>query len=77
MKACCVFNYNSFYRFPIYYRMGTELKCDFFFGDTCFQKIKSFDTNFLPGFIDTICAKKLRIGGLVWYSNIHKIFKSP
>lgn len=75
MKVCCVFNYNSFYRFPIYYKMGKELKCDFFFGDTCFQKIKPFDTNFLPGFIDTIHAKKLRIGGLVWYSNTAKIFK--
>ena len=52
MKACCVFNYNSFYSFPIYYKMGKELKCDFFFGDTCFQKIKPFDTNLLPGFID-------------------------
>lgn len=55
--------------------MGEELKCDFFFGNTCFQKIKPFDTSYLPGFVDTIYAKQLRIGGFVWYSNIWNIFK--
>ncbi len=56
--------------------MAEEFNCDFFFGDTVFQNIKGFDKDTLPGYIDTIYAKRLKFGGCVKYSNISKIFNN-
>lgn len=74
-KICCVFNYASFYRRPIYSKMDTMLDCDFFFGDTAFDPIKPFDATALKGFKGYIKAKKTGIVGHIWHSGIRKIFK--
>ena len=75
MKICCVFNYNPLYRYPIYSAMAEQLDCDFFFGDTVFKPLKSFDAENLKGFKGYIKAKKIGIKGYIWHSNISKIFK--
>lgn len=75
MKLCCIFNYNPLYRYPIYKKMADVFGCDFFFGDTVFQPIKGFDKSSLPGYIDTIYAKKLNLGGFIKYSNTKRIFR--
>lgn len=73
-KVCCVFNYNPLYRLPIYSRMAKELDCDFFFGDTVFQKIRSFDADELPGFQGFIKARRTKFKGFIWHSGIKRIF---
>lgn len=72
MKVCCVFNYNPLYRKPIYSAMDREFDCDFYFGDKVFPPIESFDAKDLKGFKGFLKAKK--IGRLIWYSGIGKIF---
>lgn len=72
MKVCCVFNYNPLYRLPIYRAMDKEFDCDFYFGDTVFQPMKSFDPKELKGFKDYIKAKRIR--SFVWHSGISGIF---
>lgn len=74
MKVCCVFNYNPLYRYPIYSAMAEKFDCDFFFGDTVFEPLKSFDANKLKGFKGFIEAKKTGIKGYIWHSNISQIF---
>lgn len=72
MKVCCVFNYNPLYRLPIYRAMDKEFDCDFYFGDTVFQPMKSFDPKELKGFKGYIKAKRIR--SFVWHSGISGIF---
>lgn len=74
-KICCVFNYASFYREPIYSEMDKELKCDFFFGDTAFENIKELDTQKLKGFKGYIKAKRTPFKGHIWHSGARHIFK--
>lgn len=73
-KICCVFNYASFYREPIYNEMDKALECDFFFGDTAFENIKQLDTQKLKGFKGYIKAKKTPLKGHIWHSGIKHIF---
>lgn len=72
MKICCVFNYNPLYRLPIYSAIDKEFDCDFYFGDTVFQPMKSFDANALKGFKGFLKAKKIR--SHIWHSGISGIF---
>ena len=72
MKICCVFNYNPSYRLPIYSAMDKEFDCDFYFGDTVFQPLKSFDPTELKGFKGFMKTK--RIKSYFWHSGISKIF---
>lgn len=74
MKVCCVFNYNPLYRYPIYSAMAEKFDCDFYFGDTVFEPLKSFDANKLKGFKGFIKAKKTKFKSFVWHSNIAPIF---
>ena len=74
MKICCVFNYNPLYRFPIYNAMAKEFGCDFFFGDTVFQPLKSFDADKLKGFQGFIKAKRILWNRFVYHSQIKRIF---
>ena len=74
MKICCVFNYPSHYRFPIYDAMGKDLGCDFFFFDTIFQDIKPFDTSKLTGFQKNIHSIKLGFKSLIVHTGIVPIF---
>lgn len=74
MKICCVFNYNPLYRFPIYDAMSKEFDCNFFFGDSVFKPLKSFDTNKLKGFKGTIKAKKILRNYFVYHSQTKRIF---
>ena len=74
MKICCVFNYPSHYRFPVYDKMGRELGCDFFFFDTIFQDIKPFDPSKLTGFRKNIHSVKLGFKSFIWHTGIRPIF---
>lgn len=74
MKVCCVFNYNPLYRYPIYHAMAEKFDCDFYFGDTVFQPLESFDAKRLKGFKGFIKAKKTRFKSFVWHSGILPIF---
>ena len=72
MKICCVFNYNSHYREPIYKSMSENFDCDFFFGDNVFTPIKRFDATELKGFRGYL--KASRIGKIIFHSGIRRIF---
>jgi glycosyltransferase involved in cell wall biosynthesis len=74
MKLCCVFNYNPLYRWPIFHALDEVFGCDFYFGDTVFQKIEQFDARQLKGFQGFIRARKLGKTGFVLHRNIKKIF---
>lgn len=74
MKICCVFNYNSLYRLPIYSAMADVLDCDFFFGDTLSQPIKAFDANLLKGFQGFIKRRNKRFMGMILHTNLSGIF---
>lgn len=74
VKICCVFNYNPLYRYPIYHRMDEDFNCDFYFGDTVFEQLKSFDAKKLKGFRGTIKARKTGLKSFVWHSGILPIF---
>ena len=74
MKICCVFNYNPKYRYSIFSAMADKFDCDFFFGNTIFQPLESFDTATLKGFKGFIKAKKIKFKGFVWYSDIFPVF---
>lgn len=75
MKVCCVFNYNPLYRYPIYSAMAENFDCDFYFGDTVFQPLKSFDATTLKGFRHFVYAKKVGFKAFVWHSKIKDIFR--
>ena len=75
MKICCVFNYNPLYRYPIYHAMDEKLHCDFFFGDTVFENIKSFEAAKLDGFQCFLNAKRTPFSSLVWHKGIMKVLK--
>ena len=72
MKICCVFNYNSHYREPIYKSISENFDCDFYFGDNVFTPIKSFDATGLKGFRRYLKAR--RTGKIIFHSGIRKIF---
>ena len=74
MKICCVFNYPSHYRFPIYQAMGEKLGCEFFFFDTIFQDIKPFDTAKLTGFQKNIHSVKLKFKSMLFHTGTRPIF---
>lgn len=74
MKICCVFNYNSHYRFPIYKSISEEFDCDFFFGDNVFTPIKSFDATKLKGFKGYLKARKLNFSKIIFHTGISQIF---
>lgn len=74
MKLCCVFNYNPLYRWPIFHAMDEVFGCDFYFGDTVFQKIERFDPTQLSGFQQLIISKKVGKQGFVWHKGIRSIF---
>ena len=52
--------------------MDKEFDCDFYFGNTVFQPLKTFDAQCLKGFKGYIRAKKLR--SYHWHTGISKIF---
>lgn len=66
-KICCFFNYNPLYRFPIYQEMSRSFDCDFYFGNTVFEPIVSFDSEKLSGYKKTLEAKKIGICDYVWH----------
>lgn len=71
---CCVFNYPSHYNYAIYQTMGKELGCEFFFFDSIFQDIKSFDTSKLTGFQKNIHTIQIGFKGFLFHTGIRKIF---
>lgn len=74
MKVCCVFNYNPLYRLPIYRAMDKEFECDFYFGDTVFQPLMSFNPHELKGFKGYIKARRTKFKSFIWHSGISSIF---
>lgn len=73
MKICCVFNYNPFYRLPIYQAMSKRFDCDFYFGDSVFEPLKQFNPKDLDGFIKYLHVTKLW-KGYKWMSGIASVF---
>lgn len=75
-KVCCIFNIATHYRAPIFKLMDKELGCDFFFGDTLNNKIKTIDYNILQGFKKEVRNKNLRFYGYKWQKGVWQlIFK--
>lgn len=75
MRICCVFNFPSHYRYPIYEAMGRELGCEFFFFDSIFQDIKPFDTAKLMGFQKNIHSIRLGVKSLLFHTGVGNIFR--
>ena len=61
MKLCCVFNYPSHYRYPIYKAIADNFNSDWFFGNDVGEPIKMFDVNLLNNFSGFITPHWLRI----------------
>lgn len=72
-KICCFFNYNPHYRLPIYKEMSEKLDCDFYFGDSVFERIEPFDPGKLKGFQHLLKAHKA--GNYIWHSGISSLFR--
>lgn len=74
MKICCVFNYNPLYRLPIFQAMSERFNCEFYFGDSVFAPLKSFDPADLKGFRKYLHASRC-MRAFVWYSSIGSVLK--
>lgn len=72
-RICCFFNLNPHYRLPIYREMDARLDCDFYFGDSVFEKIETFDPGLLNGFKGML--KAHRTGNFIWHSGMAKLFR--
>lgn len=68
MKLCCFFNINSHYRYPIYHEIDRSYDCDWYFGNSIFEKLKQFDPYLLKGFKKYLPAKKFLHGYFTWHS---------
>jgi glycosyltransferase involved in cell wall biosynthesis len=55
--------------------MADEFDCDFYFGDTVFQKIRKFEELDLPGYQGTLKAKRTHIKGFIWHSGMLQVLK--
>ena len=73
-KNCCIFNYGTHYRFPIYSEMGKRLNVDFYLGENLPSSIKKFDYSKLPGFIKGL--KNCFLGHFYWQKgSVGLVFK--
>ncbi len=74
-KICCFFNYYPHYRYPIYKAMSEHFDCDFFFGDSIFEPLKTFNAKDLKGFKGFLHAVKTRFKDYVWYKGCFKLVR--
>jgi len=73
-KTCVITNIGTHYRFPIFYEMGKEIKCDFYLGDKVRTGIKTFDYHSLPRYKKTL--KNIFFGNFYWQrGSVRLIFK--
>lgn len=75
MKVCCLFNYNPFYRLPIYRAMDEAFDCDFYFGDSAFQPLRQFDARELQGFRAMLHAVPTGVMSYVWYRGLWQVLR--
>ena len=74
-KICCFFNYPPHYRYPIYKAMSDNFDCDFYFGDSVFEPLKSFDVKKLKGFKCFLHAVKTKFKDYIWYAGCLKLLR--
>lgn len=74
-KICCFFNFPPHYRYPIYKAMSDNFDCDFYFGDSVFEPLKSFDVKDLKGFKGYLHAVKTKFKGYIWYTGCLKLLR--
>lgn len=72
-KICCIFNYAPHYRLPIYKKMDSELKCDFYFGDKERSPIKKLDYAQLNGFIKELKTGPILNTSFTWQKGVWPI----
>ncbi len=75
-KICCFFNYNPFYRYPIYKAMSEAYDCDFYFGDNAFTPLKQFDACELKGFKSMLHAMQTKFKEYVWHVGCLKLIST-
>ncbi len=76
-KVCCIFNIGPHYRTPIYELMDSELKCDFYFGDSIGAPIKLMDYTLLRGYRRTLRNVKIPKTGFDWQIGAWRLIFKP
>lgn len=74
-KICCFFNYPPHYRYPIYKAMSEHFDCDFFFGDSVFEPLKTFNVKDLKGFKGFLQAVKTNFKDYIWYKGCLQLLR--
>ncbi|SIR15213.1 glycosyltransferase [Chryseobacterium indoltheticum] len=74
-NTCCLFNYASHYRLPIYKKIDEELNADFYFGTIPGCTIKKFNYQDLHNFKKEF--KTLKFKNCYWYIGSLKLLFKP
>ena len=70
-NICCLFNYASHYRYPIYSEIEREFNADFYFGDRQPFKLKKFEVSKLSRFKGWL--KNIFFGPFVYTKGLIKV----